>query len=102
MKERAEYGEEIQSGEQSALEVGIFTDSLSNLMKIKQGIAETPEEKQLFECIAKYPHNLIFHHVSAHKDNRKNIEVDKLCNAATNPSDIENTSTSEAQRCQQQ
>ena len=71
------------------MEVGIFTDSLSNLMKIKQGMAETPEEKQLFECIAKHPHNLTFHHVSAHKDNRKNIEVDKLCNAATNPSDRE-------------
>ena len=69
--------------------MGIFTDSLSNLMKIKQGIAETPEEKQLFDCIAKYPHNPTFHHVSAHKDNKKNIEVDKLCNTATNPSDRE-------------
>ena len=88
-KEATEDGGETQSGGQRASEVGIFTDSLSNLMKIKQGIAETLEEKQLFYCIAKYPHNPTFHHVSAHKDNKKNIEVDKLCNAATNPSDRE-------------
>ena len=65
--------------------VGIFTDSLSNLEKIRQGTAETSEQKQLFDCLMKYPHDPILHHVSAHRDNKKNIEVDNLCDATINP-----------------
>ena len=59
--------------------IGIFTDSLSNLSTIKKGIAKTREQEQLLESINKYPHSLVFHHVRAHRNNKKNMEVDELC-----------------------
>jgi hypothetical protein len=65
--------------------VGIFTDSLSNLLTIKKGVAETPEQEALLQAIAEYPRKTVFHHVRSHQDNRKNNEVDRLCDAKTNP-----------------
>jgi hypothetical protein len=66
-------------------EIGIFTDSLSNLATIKKGIAETPEQEVLLRTIAQHPNKLTFHHVKAHQDNWKNIAVDNLCNANATP-----------------
>jgi hypothetical protein len=59
--------------------VGIFTDSLSNLETIAGCIAETEEQKALLKTISDYPYATVFHHVRAHRDNLKNIAVDRLC-----------------------
>ena len=60
--------------------VGIFTDSLSNLSTIKKGVAETPEQEALLRTITSYPNKTAFHHVRSHQDNKKNNDVDELCN----------------------
>ena len=72
--------------------VGIFTDSLSNLLTIKKGLAETPEQKALLQAIADYPRKTVFHHVRSHQDNVKNNEVDRLCDVKTNPAGREDAS----------
>jgi hypothetical protein len=59
--------------------VGIFTDSLSNLETIEGGIAVTREQEVMLKAISNHPHSMVFHHVRAHRDNKKNIAVDKLC-----------------------
>ena len=64
--------------------IGVFTDSLSNIATIKKGVAETSEQEQLLRAVTQYPGRLIFHHVRSHRDNRKNIEVDKCCNINAN------------------
>ena len=61
------------------LQIGVFTDSLSNISTIHRGIAETTEQEQLLRSIANYPKAITFHHVKAHHDNKRNIEVDRLC-----------------------
>ena len=61
-------------------EIGIFTDSLSNLCTIRKGIAQTPEQEKLLRTIVNSPNIITFHHVRAHQDNIKNNNVDKLCN----------------------
>ena len=71
-------------------QVGIFTDSLSNLETIKKGITETPEQRDLLQALVDYPQFLTFHHVRSHRNNAKNVAVDELCNAAVNPSDRTN------------
>ena len=71
-------------------EIGVFTDSLSNLVTIKKGIAETPEQEELLRKIAEFPYKITFHHVKSHQDNAKNIAVDKLCNANTNTPERKN------------
>ena len=66
--------------------IGIFTDSLSNITTIRRGVADTPEQVQLLESIANYQRPITFYHVRAHRNNLKNIEVDKLCDVrAVNP-----------------
>lgn len=67
--------------------VGVFTDSLSNLATIKKGVAETSEQEQLLRSIAGFPNNIVFHHVKAHQNNKKNNEVDALCNVNANTTD---------------
>ena len=59
--------------------VGIFTDSLSNLSTIKKGVAETPEQEALLRTITSHPNKTAFHHVRSHQDNKKNNDVDELC-----------------------
>ena len=59
--------------------VGIFTDSLSNLETIAGCVAETEEQRALLKTISDYPYMTVFHHVRAHRDNLKNIAVDRLC-----------------------
>jgi hypothetical protein len=60
--------------------VGVFTDSLSNLSTIKRGVAETPEQESLLKTIASQPMKITFHHIRSHQDNKKNNDVDNLCN----------------------
>jgi hypothetical protein len=77
--------ETSHSGEQECTStVGVFTDSLSNIATISKGIAETSEQEKLLRSVTQYPGKLRFHHVRSHQDNRKNNEVDKLCDANLN------------------
>lgn len=61
-------------------EIGIFTDSLSNLDTIKKGVANTPEQEKLLRMVADSPNTITFYHVRGHQDIIKNNEVDRLCN----------------------
>ena len=78
--------EPSDSGEQDcAPVVGVFTDSLSNIATIRKGVAETSEQEKLLRAVVQYPGRLRFYHVRSHQDNKKNIAVDKLCDANLNP-----------------
>jgi hypothetical protein len=78
----------IESASNAA--IGIFTDSLSNLKTIKKGIAETPEQEALLRSIADHPSELVFHHVRSHQNNKKNNDVDEICNVRINHPDRKN------------
>jgi hypothetical protein len=66
-------------------EIGVFTDSLSNLMTIRKGVAETAEQEQLLQTVMNHPSAMTFYHVKAHNDNAKNNEVDRLCDVTARP-----------------
>ena len=69
--------------------IGIFTDSLSNILSLKKGIAETREQLALFIALKEFPHELKFHHVNSHRDIIRNIEVDRLCDSTKENPDRE-------------
>ena len=72
--------------------IGVFTDSLSNLMTIRKGIAETAEQEQLLQTVMNHPYAMTFYHVKAHNDNAKNNEVDRLCDVTARPPSREEAS----------
>ena len=80
----------MATGNNSTLKrIGIFTDSLSNIVTIQEGVAKTQEQTELLNAIFNYPRPITLHHVRAHHNNQKNIEVDKLCNIGiSNPERI--------------
>jgi len=84
LKAPSEVGTEAALETVNRRTVGIFTDSLSNLETIDGCIAETEEQKALLETIMNYPNEMEFHHVRSHRDNLKNIEVDRLCDVTKN------------------
>ena len=61
-------------------EIGIFTDSLSNIDTIRKSIAETKDQQILLKSIAKIKQSMTIHHVRGHKNIKRNIEADKICN----------------------
>ena len=67
--------------------IGIFTDSLSNLKQIEKGIATGTEQRNLFEILNQKQNKMTFYHTKSHIGIKKNEEVDELC--STNKSDID-------------
>jgi hypothetical protein len=66
--------------------IGIFTDSLSNLMTLHGQIATSVDQLRLLRAIGNNRWPISVHHVKAHRTNEKNNRVDALCDVrSTNP-----------------
>lgn len=60
--------------------LGIFTDSLSNLATLDRGVCDAPEQRDLFQTIVDTDLRATFYHTKSHIGILKNEEVDQLCN----------------------
>jgi hypothetical protein len=58
--------------------LGVFTDSLSNLLTINRGVAKAQEQQELFSLLER-EQTLSFYHTRSHNGIFRNEEVDKLC-----------------------
>ena len=65
-------------------QIGIFTDSLSNLMTIHGQLATTKDQQILMTTIRDFPAKITMHHVKSHAENSKNNDVDALCSMNIN------------------
>ena len=70
----------------SELEIGIFTDSHSNLQTIKKSVAETPEQEKLLRVIRNINTPLVFYHVRSHQDNQQKTLKPIIYAASQKPS----------------
>ena len=61
-------------------DIGIFTDSMSNIETIGKGIAETRDQQVMLKALSQHNVKMIIHHVRGHKDIIRNNEADKICN----------------------
>ena len=70
---------------EDADKIAVFSDSKSNLDTNHARIAESIDEKQLFDAIQDYPTKIDFFHIKNHRDkNGKNNFVDTECNVEKN------------------
>jgi hypothetical protein len=68
-------------------DIGIFTDSLSNIETIRKGIAQTKDQQLLLKTIANHNCSITIQHVRGHRNIIRNNEADKICNIKSNRSD---------------
>ena len=64
----------------TAKPIGVFTDSMSNLMTIDRGRADAPEQQELFRALTEGNRKINLYHTKSHVGILRNEEVDKLCN----------------------
>lgn len=68
-------------------QVGVFTDSLSNIETIKKGVAAASEQKALFNTLKASNLDITFYHTRSHNGITRNEAVDKLCDLNINNPD---------------
>ena len=59
--------------------VGIFTDSLSNIKNLNKGIITAPEQQELAKILQETPIETTIHHTRSNIGITRNEEVDRLC-----------------------
>ena len=68
-------------------DIGIFTDSLSNIETINKSIAETKDQQLLLKSLSMINDKMIIHHVRGHRDIIRNNEADRICNVKSQRED---------------
>ena len=64
--------------------IGIFTDSLSNILHLNAGVVTATEQKKLVEVLNKVENTVNLHHTKSHVGIIRNEHVDDLCNIKAN------------------
>ena len=59
--------------------IGVFTDSLSNILNLERGVVTATEQRDLVEILNEKTNKIDFHHTKSHIGITRNEHVDKLC-----------------------